>query len=331
MNHPFRCLAGLSVFVLMAVPADGQQLEVEQTADLIVVSQDGQAVLTYNKRSPPLPEGIDSIYRRSGCLHPVRSPHGRAVTEMFPFDHPHQHGIYTAWVKTTFDGQPIDFWNLARKTGRVLHERVVKVFHEQDACGFEVDLLHRALSLEKPVDVLRERWRITVHATDGDFHCFDLETKQSALDDNSLRVEKHHYGGTALRGPTEWLAPNDPGIRERVDHVASPSGFLNDLGSDRINGNHQQANWVALWGEREGHPVSIAVLSHADNFRAPQTARLHPSKPYFCFAPCADDGFVIDREHPYVAKYRFIVTDAMPDPERLQKQWNDWCGQQQND
>ena len=96
---------------------EGQTLSVEQTTDTIVVRQDGRDVVTYHKRSPPIPAGIDPAYGRSGCLHPVRSPSGRSVTEMFPFDHPHQHGVFSAWVKTSYDGQPVDFWNLARNTG----------------------------------------------------------------------------------------------------------------------------------------------------------------------------------------------------------------------
>ena len=73
----------------IASGVSGQTLSVEQTVDTIVVRQDGREVLTYIKRSPQVPAGIDLVYRRSGCLHPVRSPQGRAVTEMFPFDHPH--------------------------------------------------------------------------------------------------------------------------------------------------------------------------------------------------------------------------------------------------
>ena len=319
-----RILIATVASLSIANVAAGQRLRVEQTTDTIVVSQDGHEVLTYNKRSPQVPAGIDPVYARSGCLHPLRSPQGRSVTAMFPFDHPHQHGIFSAWVKTTYDGQAVDFWNFARSTGRVFHERVVRVFDEQDTAGFEVDLIHRAQAKE-PVDVLRERWRITVHATEGDFHCFDLETRQSALTDKPLVVNKYHYGGIALRGPTRWLTSEDRTIRELADHVNAPSGFLNDLGSNRIEGNHQRAKWVALWGNIEGRAVNVAVLSHKNNFRAPQPARLHPTKPYFCFAPCVDDAFIIDQDHPYVGKYRYLIADTMPDPERIQQQWDTWC------
>ena len=70
--------------------------------------------------------------------------------------------------------------------------------------------------------------------------------------------------------------------------------------------------------------MTIAVLSHSDNFRAPQTARLHPSKPYFCFAPCVDGEFSIDRSRPFQSRYRYLITDAAPDASWLDEQWKTW-------
>jgi hypothetical protein len=315
------CCASLSTVGV----TEAQSLRVDQNDERITLYDGNNVVLTYNKVSPVAPEGIDSMYERSGCLHPVCTPEGRTVTTMFPFDHPHQHGVFSAWVKTKYDGQAIDFWNLAGGTGRVLHEQVASVFQKNTGIGFEVDLIHRA-ETEPKVDVLRERWRITAYPTDGTYRCFDLQTTQSAITSKPLTVSKYHYGGIVLRGPTRWLTAKDRGGLQRPDLTREPSGFLNNLGSDRIAGNHQHAKWVALWGEIEGQSVSITVLCHRDNFRAPQAARLHPSKPYFCFAPCVEDSFVIDKEHPFQARYRYLVTDARPDPKWLDKQWDQWCG-----
>jgi len=304
--------------------ATAQALKVVETNRVIIVRREAQDIVTYNKVSPPVPRGIDTVYKRSGCLHPVNSPQGRTVTQMFPVDHPHQHGVFSAWVKTKYDGRAVDFWNLAGGTGRVLHERVVRMFREQDAVGFEVDLIHRA-TIKAPVDVLRERWKITVYPTDGTYHYFDLESRQQALTDQPLIISKHHYGGMVLRGPTRWLSAQDRWVGEHPEMAREPSKFVNDLGSDRVKGNHQHAKWVALTGSLSGKPVTIAVLSHADNFRAPQAARLHPTKPYFCFAPCVDGTFTIDRKHPFKARYRYLVTDAEPNAKWINQQWDAWC------
>lgn len=302
--------------------ASAAELAVKRTDQSIAVYQDGRPVLAYNLQSPPVPQGVDPAYQRSGFLHPVLTPKGRAVTATFPADHPHQHGIFTAWVKTTYAGKAVDFWNLAGGTGRVLHERVVSTFSEKDRCGFEVDLLHRA-TIEPPVDVLRERWKVTVYDTQADYYCFDIETTQQALTQAGLIVHQHHYGGFALRGPTRWLSSKDSDGGGPASLEAS--AIVNNHGSDRIDGNLQHAKWVALSGAYDGEPVSVTVLCHSDNPHAPQAARLHPTKPYFCFAACADGEFVIDRDHPYRATYRILVTDAQPQAGWLDELWAKWC------
>jgi hypothetical protein len=242
---------------------------------------------------------------------------------MFPFDHPHQHGVFSAWVKTRYAGKSIDFWDLAGGTGRVVHERVVGKFRDGESAGFEVDLIHRA-EVDGPVDVLRERWKITAHPTDGTYFCFDLETEQSALTEKPLLVSKYHYGGIVFRGPVRWLTAADRDARKVKDLEREPSEFLNSLGSNRIQGNLQRAKWVALSGSIDGKKVSIAVLCHTESFRAPQAARLHPTKPYFCFAPCNDGAFQIDREHPFRGRYRYLVSDTAVDAKWIDQQWREW-------
>ena len=298
-----------------------QSLTIDETDVAITIKQGKQTVVVYNKVSPAAPEGVDPVYERSGLLHPVKTPDGFTVTEMFPRDHLHQHGIFSAWVRTTYDGETIDFWNLAARTGRVLHDRVVSITKNDARVGFEVELIHRIESTP-PIDVLRERWKITANATDGSYHSFDLETTQAAITEKPLLINEYHYGGIALRGPTSWLSQK----RNENQPAEKVSVFLNDLGSNREKGNHEHAKWVALSGPNGSKTACVAVLSHADNFRSPQAARLHPNKPYFCFAPCFDGEFTIDRQHPYKARFRYFVTDSPPDPVWLNRQWDQWCG-----
>lgn len=310
-----------------SVLSSSSGLAVRETESTVVVSRNDATVVVYNTRSPALPDGVDPAYQRSGFLHPVSSPGGSVVTALFPADHRHQDGLFSAWVNTTWNGRKIDFWNLAGGTGRVLHQRVMSVFCDEESAGFEVRLLHRVV--QAPVaDVLSEVWKVTVYSGDRDYHCFDLTTTQTALTDVPLVVNQYRYGGLALRGPSAWLLPKNGAQTDNADEADSRpsviSGFLNDRGSDRIQGNHQKARWVALTGLVDGKPAAISLLCHSDNFRAPQAARLHPSKPYFCFAPCVEGAFVIDRQNPYRARYRCLITDAAPDSDWLDSQWQDW-------
>lgn len=319
---PTRCLlhSFIALFGLWALPLDAAPLQVIETDATITIRRGSAIVLVYNKQSPEVPASIDPIYRRSGFLHPVASPAGSVLTAAFPADHPHQQGIFTAWTSTTYNDRPVDFWNLAKGVGRVSHERVEKIFEDRGEVGFEVDLLHKIVAAPT-VDVLREHWKITAYPTDGSFHCFDLDSVQQALTDQPLVVEHYHYGGAAVRGPQRWIRPS--GKRDDMDSV---SEIVNEFGVDRIQGNHQPTRWVTLTGTQDDAAVSITMLGHAQNFRAPQPARLHPTKPYFCFAPCVEAAFEIDAQHPYEAKFRFLVTDSVPEAAWLEDQWQAWCG-----
>ncbi|HUP78789.1 MAG TPA: DUF6807 family protein, partial [Pirellula sp.] len=264
--------------LLLGVRADlavtavaSESLRIAETDSTLTISRGQSIVLVYNKISPLVPEGIDPIYQRSGFLHPVKTPKGKTITEAFPKDHPHQHGIFLAWVKTSYGDRSIDFWNLAGRTGRVVHERVVSTFQNDASAGFEVDLIHRA---ESPaLDILRERWKVKVLEPVGDYYCFDLESFQQALTDTPLVVEKYHYGGMAFRGISKWLTKVDKDKNSGDSLQLEPSSFLNSAGQDRKSGNHTPSTWVALSGTIEQQAASIAILSHSKNFRAPQSAR----------------------------------------------------------
>jgi hypothetical protein len=95
-----------------------------------------------------------------------------------------------------------------------------------------------AFAQQLQVDVLRERWKVSVYPTDGTYHCFDLDTEQTALTAQPLIINEYHYGGIVLRGPTRWLTAKDSDARKQSDLKIEPSEFLNSLGSDRVKGNH---------------------------------------------------------------------------------------------
>jgi lysophospholipase L1-like esterase len=48
-------------------------LELVEDDATVTIRQSGRILLTYNKLSPPLPDGMDPAYRRTGFLHPVAS------------------------------------------------------------------------------------------------------------------------------------------------------------------------------------------------------------------------------------------------------------------
>lgn len=277
-------------------------------------------ILSYHMALSKPPMGIAEHYSRSGHIHPLMTPTGQVVTSEFPADHPHQHGLFFAWVNTQFAGHKVDFWNQGAKLGTVRHKRLVDSAAGKVYSGFEAELEHVDLTSDESV-VLNETWRVMAWSEIGNdqpqYHMVDLESRQVAATQTPLEIQKYHYGGFGWRGPEEWLLPKE-------GSPAKGCTFLTSLGDDRLKGNHTRPDWVAVTGEVNGQPCTVAILGSSQNFQHPQPVRLHPDKPYFCFAPCVLGEFKICREQPLVSRYR-IVTHAGPAVpklyDRLIHQW----------
>jgi hypothetical protein len=81
---------------------------------------------------------------------------------------------------------------------------------------------------------------------------------------------------------------------------------------DRTSGNHTTAWWCDISGASKvepGEPTvsGLAVFCGPENFRSPQTLRLHPTMPYFVWSPMFNEGFRIDPGSPFPARYRYFV------------------------
>jgi hypothetical protein len=72
-------------------------------------------------------------------------------------------------------------------------------------------------------------------------------------------------------------------------------------------------------GKLEGETCGGAIFCHPSTVRAPQPIRVHPTEPFFCYAPQQAGEMSIEPGKPYIARYRIIVADGEPDAEALQK------------
>ena len=286
-----------------------EHVRVEDDGERLNVEIDGRPVLSYHHAIAPAPEGIDQVFAKSGHIHPLRTPKGRVVSDDFPPDHPHQHGVFFAWVNTTFEGRRVDFWNQARRQGSVEHIRTLETVSGPVFAQFSVLLRHSDLTApDGPKPVLEETWTVRVYRAESHF-LIDLESEQRNVADSPLIVNQYHYGGMGLRGARPWLGQDE-------------SGFLTSLGKTRADGNHTLARWVIAHGTSDGGPASVIAMGHPGNFRAPQPVRLHPKIPYFCFAPMVSEPFEIAPGRPYHSRYRFAIHDGPPDARLAEKLWD---------
>lgn len=293
--------------------ADGL-FHLARAGDRVEIRLRGRPVVTYVGGRGELPPGVPEAYRRGGYLHPLVTPSGRVVTGDYPTNHLHHHGVWTAWTKTEFDGRAPDFWNMGQQKGRVefaelLGSRATRDFAEIRARHRFVDLTAPA-----PVALLEETWTLRVAATPPDApHAFDLELTQRNMTAHALNLPQYHYGGLGFRGPDAWDG-------------AANARFLTSHGlTNRVAGNETRGRWCWIGGAAADGTAGVAILGHPDNFRAPEPMRLHPTEPFFCYAPQQAGNFAIAPGGTHRARYRFIVADGPPDAAELNRRWSEFA------
>ena len=120
----------------------------------------------------------------------------------------------------------------------------------------------------------------------------------------------------AIRGSDQWMIKGEDG---------NPLGkMITSEGKNSNNGNHSRPRWVGMHGPVDGPECGVVVMNHPDNFRFPQWVRLHPSKPYFVYAPMVEEPFTIESGKPYVSKFRYLTYDGTLDHEMIEGSWKEW-------
>ncbi|MBX6314422.1 MAG: PmoA family protein [Isosphaeraceae bacterium] len=290
----------------------GRGVEVHDDGKALVVRIGDRPVLQYHAAVVPSPDPKAPYFERSGFIHPIWDSAGRVLTDGMPPDHLHQHGVMFAWVDTTFQGRKVDFWNSAKQQGKVEHVRAISRTEGPVFGRFEVELRHVAtVPPESPQAALDETWRIRVYNLKNDY-LFDIESTQRCATPEPLRINQYHYGGMAIRGHRGW-------------NVKDGGDFLTSEGRTRADGNHTRPRWCDINGPVDGAVAGVTVLDHPDNFRHPQPVRLHPSMPYFCFAPMVLGDFTIEPGRPYRSRYRYYVHPDRLDPAEAERHWVDFA------
>lgn len=276
----------------------------------------GRSVFTFVTTPAGVPsKEIKPVFLRGGYLHPVFTPSGTLVTDDYPSDHYHHHGIWFAWTKTEFEGAHPDFWNVGDGTGRVEFEALDKTWTGPVHAGFKSRQRYVALKEGAAKTALNEQWEVRLYnvgQNDQRYFLFDIVATQECASSSPLVLEEYRYGGMGVRGHRDWKDK-------------SKVTFLTSEGKSREDGNATRARWVRMSGLVNNQTVGIVVLNHPENFRSPTPLRLHPDDPYFNYAPSQLGRFEIKPGEKFVIRYRYVVADGAADKTQLDRLWGDYA------
>jgi hypothetical protein len=289
-------------------------IELTRDESSISFSIDGMKLISFRTRAElPRPD-IDSVFLRAGFIHPVYTPSGKIITDSYAHNHLHHHGIWTAWTKTEFEGRTPDFWNMGDKTGTVEFVSLDSSWAGEVNAGFIATLQYIDLTTSERKIVLDEVWEVNIfniRDRNKDFSIFDLDIEQKNTSSSPLILPEYHYGGLGFRGHESWNGEEN-------------TYFLTSEGRDRKDGHGTKARWCHIGGMIDGKLAGITIMNHPENFKAPQNMRIHPSEPFFCYAPSQGGDWKIDPGETYKARYRFLVYDGAPDVETIESFWRDY-------
>ena len=156
-------------------------------------------LFSYNYTTVYPAPGVDSVYKRSGFIHPLKTLRGEVMTNCSPADHYHHFGLWYAWTKTTFEGNEIDFWNLHKKQGTV---RFRNFEHVSDN-GFVATLDH-VVYPDSPAEkvAMNERLEINIGTTSLPGYYIDYHTTIRLASPSPITMEAYRYASVRAKTGT---------------------------------------------------------------------------------------------------------------------------------
>jgi hypothetical protein len=271
-------------------------------------------VLQYNSETIHPPQGANPAYRRSGFIHPLLSPDGTVLTAIQPPGHLHHYGIMNPWTRTTFRGEEIDFWNLAKEEGRVSFGGIASILEGEVFSSIQV--LHQHIVWPGSSDetiAMNEVKEIKVwYREDGKF-LVDITSRLSPVE--TIVLEEYRYGGFVFRATAEW--------------TNETSDFYTSRGLDRDQADGQRAEWCVVTGKSGQGLSGILMMGFPANYNHPEPLRVWPSdegrgEVFINFSPTRNTSWTLEPGKSYMLRYRLLVFEGEMEREEAERAWHDY-------
>jgi len=165
----------------------------------LTIMDDGRPVLTY-RFGNQLKEGVDPKFARSSYIHPLFSLDGRRLTDDFPADHVHHHGLFWGWPVVRVRGQTTSNWEVGIPS---LRQHFVRWLTRGAEDGLAVLSVENSWKLGDAEIVAQEIVTIRVHPADSVGRAIDIELLVTAvggpLELQGTPDQNKGYGGLCFR------------------------------------------------------------------------------------------------------------------------------------
>ncbi len=286
----------------------------------LLLSENGKNIIRYNYKTVYPPAGMDTVYKRSGYIHPLWSPSGHELTRTNPPDHPHHVGIWNPWTEVAFRGKIVDFWNLVKKEGTVRFAKFISTTEGPVYSGFEALQEHVVFgdSTAKTETVaMNEVWDIRVYNIGTGMWLWDFTSKLNCATPDPVVLKAYRYAGLGFRATPDWTNQN--------------SKVLSSAGKTRKDADSTRARWCMIDGDVGGGHSGVLFMDYPTNYNFPEPIRIWRENMngrgdvFFNFCPTRDMDWNLAPNHEYVLKYRMLVYDGTISPALAEKTWNSFA------
>lgn len=292
--------------------ADAFRLQ-DDDVSTITLYEGARPVLAYNYgeiTGKEVPAG-DCRNKRAAYVHPLWGLDGEILSDDFPIDHYHHHGLFWTWPHVSIDGKNYDLWmgcDISQKFVRWIERKC-----EADSAVLEVE--NGWFVGERKV--MDERVRLQVYRADKDSQAIDVKLTLTPLDHDVslLGAEGKSYGGLTLRFAIG--AKNPPAI-------TVPDGLAkDDLYITRLPWADLTASFAKTPGGKETVRGGAAIFVSPDHPDYPPTW-LTRHYGVLCVGWPGVESKTFPAGKPFTLSYRIWIHKGDADAKRLDAAYKEY-------
>lgn len=311
-RHPPKRIFELS----KAVPAKPQtQMNALAHDGALTIRAGSKNLLRYNYKTIYPPVGVDTVFKRSGFIHPLWSPRGEELTRINAPDHYHHFGLWNPWTHVYFEGDTVDFWNLKSRLGTVRFAGFVSV--SQGPVYADYQTLHEHVVFKKNGTekvAMNELQTVRIYQPkNDDYYLADITIQLNCASDSPVTLEEYRYGGLGWRATEKWNKDN--------------SETITSEGLARKEADGSKARWVIVQGDMGTEYAGAVMMSYPANYNHPEPLRIWPENSnkrgdvFANFSPTKNKDWPLIPGQDYVLKYRLLVFNGKFSKEKAEAAW----------
>lgn len=260
---------------------------IEDTEKGTLTLLDGKVSVLIYRFGDQLKDGVDPKQTRSCYIHPLYSLDGQVLTDDFPIDHLHHHGIFWTWPVIKTRDLDTQTWH-----PDILRQHFVRWLKQEVENSVAILSVENVWKIDVREVVAKEIVTLHIYPADEVGRTIDLELKIQAVD-RPLELQgapdqSKGYGGLSIRG-----APKFNGAAMTTDQ-----GILKE---DSTNVQYR-------WTDLSTKELGVTIFVSPDHLGFPTTWLIRNS--YAGFINASWPGLkpiTIHPEEPVTLRYRIYI------------------------